>query len=77
MKRPANPSRGALTVALVRLFECMRVDVDDRVQPILVQRDSRERLLDQLVRRHAVALERHAHVRDRGFYDGESSLLRA
>ena len=44
---------------------------DDRVQLVLVRRDPREILHDDLVRRRALLLERGPHVGDAGFDDGE------
>ena len=67
VQRAADLALRAFTIPLVRLLQRMGVHRDDRIQPVLVHRDSRKVLVDDLARRGAPLLHRSPHLGDSGF----------
>ena len=71
VKRPADFSLRALAIARVSLLERSRVDRDSGVQRVFVERNAREVLLHDLVRRGATVLHGRSHLRNRRLDDAE------
>jgi hypothetical protein len=76
VQRSAHQAPRPLAIALVGLAQRARVDRDDGVQPILVERDAQQVLLHDLARRGAPLLHRAAHVRDARLDHGEGLARR-
>jgi hypothetical protein len=57
--------------SLLGLAQHVRIDRDHGIELLVVQRDSRQVLLNQFARRDAPARHRLLHVRDAGFDDVE------
>jgi hypothetical protein len=71
VQRAAEPALRSFAIALLGLAQDVRIDRHHGVQLLVVERDPRQVLLNQLARRDAPARHRLLHVHDGGFDDVE------
>ena len=68
VQRPAHPALRPFAIALVRLFQRIRIHRDDAVQLVLIQADARQIKRHQFAGRQALCFERRAHFRNARFH---------
>ncbi len=61
----------ALTIEVLGFLQSVAVDRDRRVELVLIERDPREALQNQLSRSDPSLLHRRPHLRNRGLDDSE------
>jgi hypothetical protein len=71
VQRTADLAGFALGIERVRFLHRVRIDVDRRVEAVLVHADAHEVLRDEIVRSDAAAAHRFLHLGDRRFDDAE------
>src|SRR5262249_8491283 len=77
VQRTPKPSLRTLAVTLLSLAQGVWIDRHHRVQLLVVERDPRQILLDELARGDVPVRHRPPHVRDAGLDDVEFAARRA
>jgi hypothetical protein len=71
VQRTAHAAGCAFTIAIIGLLQRVRIDVDRRLQRLLIHPQPGKIHLDELVRTESALLHCLAHLRDRGFDERE------